>query len=584
MPFALLAVLFGLYIYQANEKVVKSYVATAKAICLTAESVREQMDQNWEEGVYTVEMLREWKEQSDVYKSQGQHARAQKEFDKMLAAVPVVMAWKSAEKKAKEGNYEFRTPKFNPRNPENKPDKLEARVLKMMEKEGLEEYHEVDPETNSVRYFRAIHLTESCLYCHGNPADSEKYWGTKDGTDPTGKVMENWKVGDFSGAFEVKQDLGPAQAELFNSVMVSGVFVLIGMGVIIAVTWWLAGAIATPLMRAVSFVQAVAAGDLTGQVAISSQDETGQLSKAFNEMVLKLRGIIKDLVTNSQTLTASSEDMSTTSNQLATGAEETTSQATTVAAAGEELSTNIKNMASTAEEMSASANTVASAVEEMSASINEVASNCARESEIAAKANTKAMDTRKVMEELGDAANEIGKVVELISSIADQTNLLALNATIEAASAGEAGKGFAVVANEVKELARQSAAATEQISGQIKNIQAKTESSVTAMEDVSNVIEEVSQIASTIAAAVEEQSATTQEITRTVAGVSNATNELAQNVQESANGASEVSHNIQAVSEAASSTSEGAMRTNESARELARIASDLEQVVQQFKV
>jgi methyl-accepting chemotaxis protein len=223
-------------------------------------------------------------------------------------------------------------------------------------------------------------------------------------------------------------------------------------------------------------------------------------------------------------------------------------------------------------------------MEEMSSSIQEVARNCANESEIARKADTQARQTRDLMGKLDESARQIGKVVELINRIAEQTNLLALNATIEAASAGEAGRGFAVVANEVKELARQSAAATEDIRKQVSLIQDNAGASMRSLDEVAKVIEQVSHISSSIAASVEEQSATTSEIVGTVHKVSTATSELSMNVQQTSEGASEVARNISGVSQASADAAKGAVRISTSATQLDGLATTLSQLVGTFKV
>ena len=311
-------------------------------------------------------------------------------------------------------------------------------------------------------------------------------------------------------------------------------------------------------------------GDLTKRLHAGSQDEIGELAKFFNTFMEKLQGIIKNITENSTTLSSASEELSAVSTQLAANAEEMTNQSNTVASATEQATANVNNISAAAEQMSSGVSTVATAIEEMSSSLNEVAKNCQKENLIASNANNQAKSTRELMERLGVSSKEIGKVIEVINDIADQTNLLALNATIEAASAGEAGKGFAVVANEVKELAKQTAQATDQISRQIEEMQNSTGSAVKAIEEITRIIEEINTISHTIVSAVEEQSATV--------------NEIAKNVGESAKGLSEVSSNIQGVNKAATDTAGGVQNIRQSSQDLAKLAVVLQKIVGQFKV
>ena len=325
-------------------------------------------------------------------------------------------------------------------------------------------------------------------------------------------------------------------------------------------------------------------GDLTKRLHAGSQDEIGELAKFFNTFMEKLQGIIKNITENSTTLSSASEELSAVSTQLAANAEEMTNQSNTVASATEQATANVNNISAAAEQMSSGVSTVATAIEEMSSSLNEVAKNCQKENLIASNANNQAKSTRELMERLGVSSKEIGKVIEVINDIADQTNLLALNATIEAASAGEAGKGFAVVANEVKELAKQTAQATDQISRQIEEMQNSTGSAVKAIEEITRIIEEINTISHTIVSAVEEQSATVNEIAKNVGGASQAATEIAKNVGESAKGLSEVSSNIQGVNKAATDTAGGVQNIRQSSQDLAKLAVVLQKIVGQFKV
>jgi PAS domain S-box-containing protein len=254
-------------------------------------------------------------------------------------------------------------------------------------------------------------------------------------------------------------------------------------------------------------------------------------------------------------LASSSEELTAVSQQMTSTAEETSSQSNVVAAAAEEVTKNLQ--------------TVATATEEMTASIKEIAKNASESAKVATEAVKTANATNATVAKLGQSSAEIGQVIKVITSIAQQTNLLALNATIEAARAGAAGKGFAVVANEVKELAKETAKATETIGRKVEAIQVDTKGAVEAIGQIGQVISQVNDISNTIASAVEEQTATT--------------NEIARNVAEAARGGEQVAQNISAVATAAKNTSSGAADTQTAACELARMAADLQKLVAQSK-
>jgi methyl-accepting chemotaxis protein len=303
-------------------------------------------------------------------------------------------------------------------------------------------------------------------------------------------------------------------------------------------------------------VNAAAEGDLRHDVTVNGTDAVGQVGAALKQFLRNLNGSIGTIALHAEALAASSEALTDVSQLMGRSAEETSSQANVVSAASEQVSKNVQ--------------TVATGAEEMSASIKEIAKNANDAARIATTAVTVADTTNVTIAKLGESSAEIGKVVKVITSIAQQTNLLALNATIEAARAGEAGKGFAVVANEVKELAKETAKATEDISQKIEAIQTDTRGAVQAIAQISDIINQINDISNTIASAVEEQTATT--------------NEIGRNVTEAARGSVEIAENITGVALAAKSTADGASATQSSAAQLTRMAAELRQLVSRFKV
>lgn len=302
-------------------------------------------------------------------------------------------------------------------------------------------------------------------------------------------------------------------------------------------------------------VHAASQGDLTRQMTVHGADAVGQMSEGLAKFFANLRGNVSKIAQTAQVLASSSQELTSVSQQMAANAEETATQANVASAAAEQVSTNIA--------------TVSTGTEEMGASIKEIAKSANDAARVATSAVKVADKTNTIVAKLGDSSAEIGNVIKVITSIAEQTNLLALNATIEAARAGEAGKGFAVVANEVKELAKQTAKATEDISRKIEAIQGDTKNAVEAIAQIGKIINQINDIQNTIASAVEEQTATTGEISR--------------NVAEAAQGSNEIAQNISGVAQAARSTTEGASNTKSSADELSRIAIELQKLVAQFK-
>ena len=296
-------------------------------------------------------------------------------------------------------------------------------------------------------------------------------------------------------------------------------------------------------------------GDLTAAAGVGSSDELGHMGEALDSAIVNMRDLVGTIDRSSTSLSAATEQMAATAAQIASSADESAAQARVVSNTADVVSRNVA--------------TVAAGSDEMAASIREIAGNATEAARVAASAVDVAKVTNQTVSKLGESSREIGDVIKVITSIAEQTNLLALNATIEAARAGEAGKGFAVVASEVKDLAQETARATDDISRRVEAIQADTSGAVAAIGEIASVIQQISDFQVTISSAVEEQTATTAEMGR--------------NVAEAAMASQEIAGNISGVATAAQVTTEGVSSTQQAVRDLARMSSDLHQLVSRFR-
>ena len=377
--------------------------------------------------------------------------------------------------------------------------------------------------------------------------DAQQYIDTMNSSVAT--LVEGEEQAASDAAATAQRSFGTNRTQVLV-LLVVGTVLAVGTGVLVART------IVGGLSRVRAVADGIERGDLTVRAGLRSRDEVGSMGAALDSAVGQLRQMIATIDASSGSLASAAEQMSATTGQIAAAAEETSAQAGVVSAAAEQVSRNVQ--------------TVAAGSEQMGASIQEIAQNAARASDVATRAVDAVGATTTTMSRLGDSSKEIGNVVKLITTIAEQTNLLALNATIEAARAGEAGKGFAVVAGEVKELAQETAKATEDIARRVESIQGDASGAVSAIEEISGIITQISDFQMTISSAVEEQTSTTAEMNRSVA--------------EAATGSSEIAANISGVADAAGATTEGVTESQQAVASLAAMSAELKDVVGRFRV
>ena len=377
-----------------------------------------------------------------------------------------------------------------------------------------------------------------------------------------------------------------------DTFVISNRWLLVGFGAAaILLTAYLsrssARSISVPIGRTVATLSELSAGDLTRSMPadlLGRKDELGLLAQGVQALADNLRGTVSDVSGGAMTLSMAATDMSSTAQKLSSGSKNVATLATAVASAAEESSANTTSVAAAMEQATSNLSTVAAATEEMSATVGEIAANAEKARAISSDATAQAQAVSAMMNELGRAANDIGKVTETITGISAQTNLLALNATIEAARAGAAGKGFAVVANEIKELAQQTAIATEDIKSKIAGIQASTGSTIGDIAKITHVIQEVGEIVASIAAAIEEQSTVTRDVAGNIAQATAGVRDANERVSTTAAASQSIAKDIAEVTLTVTEIVAGSENLSGSATDLSSLAQIITDRVGKFQV
>lgn len=400
------------------------------------------------------------------------------------------------------------------------------------------------------------------------------YWPIK---DPNGKISGMYFVGKPLNVIETAKRNVSLAILLVTSVLAF---------IMICLSWFIVRGITRPLNAMIFMLRDIAEGDgdLTKRLHDNSGTETQDLAELFNKFVTQVHTIIGEVSHHAKQMNDSSEGLLALAGSLSTTSDTMEGKSHAVAAAAEQMSSNMNTVASAMEEFSINIGTVASSTEEMSSTVSEISMNAGKAREITGQAVESAEAASHRVNDLGEAAREINKVTEAITAISSQTNLLALNATIEAARAGEAGRGFAVVANEIKELAQQTARATDDIRSKIQGIQSATGTTVREIQQISHVINDVNAIVTTIAAAVEEQSVTTREITQNLAQASSGIQEINENVTQADSVIKDVAKDVSDVSSMAETISSNAEDVLGNSNTLSSISATLSSLVNKFKV
>ncbi len=362
-------------------------------------------------------------------------------------------------------------------------------------------------------------------------------------------------------------------------ILAAAIMLLLGLA-----SFFIIRSITLPLKKTVDFAEEMAKGNLTLALNIKNQDELGMMALAMNTMTRSLSAMIMDMKSGIIRLGDSSNGLFGISDQLSTLAGQTADKSDRVSGSAETMNRNMASMAAAMKESATNINLVSTASNEMNSTIDEIAKNAENARGVSSEAVTQVKTASKNMMELDNAARKIGQITEIITGISEQTNLLALNATIEAARAGEAGKGFGVVANEIKDLAHQTANATDDIKQQISDVQTNAKTTISEILGISKIIETINEIVAAIATAVEEQSAVTREISGNIAQIAKGVSEVNTTVTQSSVTVTEITGEIEEVSGSSTQVASNSRLVKEKAEDLSGLSLQLQKMIEKFIV
>ena len=605
---------------------VSEKINQARTLILSSEAVREFTSKQYSTGIFKKDLKR---------------------LDDILLTVPIVAAMQTARSKAKELNFEFKVPKFSPRNPDNQPDEYESDILKKFETENHSEQFEIDEKTNRIRFFRPVKLTEECLQCHGDPNRSFEYWGRNDGKDITGTKMEGWKVGEIHGAFEVMIDMKPIQATVSNQSLIIAGITGAGVILIVLISLFVTNMIGKPVIALNKAAQKVSEGQTDVHVDVIAEDELGSLSKNFNLMVAsinqknqelmnekkdiqrKVEEAVKESEVQKNYLERSAQKMLVEIDKFANGdltvqlekekddvmgslfsgfnsvvlnirkmIEQVIEAVQATASASSEISSSTEELAAGAQEQSAQTTEVAGAVEEMTKTILETSTNVTRASEIAKTSGNIARDGGKVV---SDTIGGMNRIAEVVTQAAETVKELGSSSD----KIGEIVQVIDDIADQTNLLALnaaiEAARAGEQgrgfavVADEVRKLAERT---TKATKEIASMIKEIQKdtnnaVVSMVKGTEEVNSGKqlAQKAGEALDQIISSSKEVVDNIaqvaaasEEQSAAAEQISKNIEGISSVANESATGVQQIARAAEDLNNLTVNLQNLVSQFKI